>query len=196
MADTRLNAVIPKIIATKLIAKRFIALNILQVTNRSTISSQSPKSLLVLALPLVIVVDNSTENTSSKNSIVHVLLSETFPSDGLGFIYWRSSLDCYGNVFTIRSIDTALQVGRASDETVTFHCGSRATRTSEWPHWKLQTLPLVREGALHGEADNCRTKENLKSSHRPQKRGLTPRWEGSTERRSQNQLRTSSSVVG
>jgi hypothetical protein len=32
---------------------------------------------------------------------------------------------------------------------------------------KLHTCPLVREGALHEEARNYETKENLKSGHGP-----------------------------
>jgi hypothetical protein len=41
-----------------------------------------------------------------------------------------------------------------------------------WPvsdvHCKIQTRPLVREGALHEEASTCQTKEHVKSGHGPQ----------------------------
>jgi hypothetical protein len=47
--------------------------------------------------------------------------------------------------------DLALQVGGVSDETVRYGHGSWATLTSEWFNCKLQTRPLVREGALHEE---------------------------------------------
>jgi hypothetical protein len=45
----------------------------------------------------------------------------------------------YGNL--------ALQVGGVSDETAKYGFGFWATRTIEWLHCKLQTHPLVREGA-------------------------------------------------
>jgi steroid 5-alpha reductase family enzyme len=131
MADTRLNAVIPKIIATKLIAKRFIVLNILQITNRSTILLSHLSLYWSLRCHWSLLLRTQQKTHLPRIQLLSHVLSETFPSDGLGFIYWRSSLDCYGNVFTARSIDTALQVGRASDETVTSDYGSRATRTSE-----------------------------------------------------------------
>jgi hypothetical protein len=41
----------------------------------------------------------------------------------------------------------ALQVGGVSDETVMYGYGFCMTRTIEWLHCKLQTRPLVREGA-------------------------------------------------
>jgi hypothetical protein len=40
-----------------------------------------------------------------------------------------------------------LQVGVVSDETVKYGYEFWATRTIEWLHCKLQTCPLVREGA-------------------------------------------------
>jgi hypothetical protein len=46
--------------------------------------------------------------------------------------------------------DLALQVGGVSDKTVIGY-GSYASLTSERLHCKLQTHPLVREGALHEE---------------------------------------------
>jgi hypothetical protein len=44
-----------------------------------------------------------------------------------------------------------------SDETVIHGHGSCATITSGWLQCKLQTHPLVREGALHEEERNCQT---------------------------------------
>jgi hypothetical protein len=42
-----------------------------------------------------------------------------------------------------------------------------------WPisyvHCKIQTRPLVREGALHEEGSTCQTKEHVKSAHGPQR---------------------------
>jgi hypothetical protein len=45
----------------------------------------------------------------------------------------------YGNL--------AFQVGGVSDETVKYDHGFYVTRTIEWLQWKLQTRPLIREGA-------------------------------------------------
>jgi hypothetical protein len=36
-------------------------------------------------------------------------------------------------------------------------------------HYKVQTRPLVREGALNEEATICETKEHVKSGHGPQR---------------------------
>jgi hypothetical protein len=47
--------------------------------------------------------------------------------------------------------DLAHQVGGVSDETVIYGCGSCATLTCWWLHCKLQTRPLVIEGALEEE---------------------------------------------
>jgi hypothetical protein len=44
-------------------------------------------------------------------------------------------------------LNLALQVGGVSNETVKYGYVFCATRTIEWLHCKLQTRPLVREGA-------------------------------------------------
>jgi hypothetical protein len=66
-----------------------------------------------------------------------------------------------------------------SDETVIYGYGPCATLTSDRLHCKLQTRPLVRDGALHDETRTCQTEENLKSGHWPQRGGgATPRRPG------------------
>jgi hypothetical protein len=47
--------------------------------------------------------------------------------------------------------DLALRVEGVSDEAVKYGYGFCATRTIECLHYKLQTCPLVREGALYQE---------------------------------------------
>jgi hypothetical protein len=56
--------------------------------------------------------------------------------------------------------------------------GSCATLACVWLHCKLQTRPLVREGALHEKQKEIVTQRNLKSSHLLQ-------WGLDTDRRSQ-----------
>jgi hypothetical protein len=41
--------------------------------------------------------------------------------------------------------------------------------TGPWQLWKIQTRPLVREGALRQEASIYQTKEHVKSGHGPQR---------------------------
>jgi hypothetical protein len=65
----------------------------------------------------------------------------------------------------------SLQVGGVSDETVKYDHGFCATRTIEWLHCKLQTRPLVREGAPQEQDRNFQTetfREEVISGHKSQ----------------------------
>jgi hypothetical protein len=74
--------------------------------------------------------------------------------------------------------DLTLHVGGISDETVIYGYGSCTTLTSEWLHCKLQTCPIVREGALYEDRNYLSSKENKnlvkgpKGSPTPRRTGL------------------------
>jgi hypothetical protein len=59
----------------------------------------------------------------------------------------------YGNL--------ALQVGRVPDETVKYGYKFCATRTIQLLHCKLQTRPLVKEGAPQKQGDKFQTGSNI-----------------------------------
>jgi hypothetical protein len=88
------------------------------------------------------------------------------------------------------------QVGGVPAETVKYGYGFCATWTIEWLHCKLQTRPLVREGALYAETRTCQTKENLRSGHGPQRAGPDTKNYWPTDRRSQNQLQLQFQLLG
>jgi hypothetical protein len=65
-----------------------------------------------------------------------------------------------------------------SDETVMYGYESSATLTTDRFHYKLQTRPLVREGAPRRRATQFsgKRKEKVKSGHGPQRGCPTPRY--------------------
>jgi hypothetical protein len=60
----------------------------------------------------------------------------------------------------------ALQAGGVSDETVKYDFGFWATLTIEWLHCKLQTRPLVREGAAQIQDRKFQTATSGRKSHK------------------------------
>jgi hypothetical protein len=66
-------------------------------------------------------------------------------------------------------VNLALQVGGVSDETVKYGFGFWATRTIEWLHCKLQTRPLVREGAPHRKFQTATSRQEIISGRKSHK---------------------------
>jgi hypothetical protein len=65
-------------------------------------------------------------------------------------------------------MQTTYPRGRVSNETLMVMGPSRLWSLSN-VHCKIQTRPLIKEGALHEDESKCQTKENLKLGHGPQR---------------------------